>query len=88
MSPCGGPFRRRRRGGNVTGFTNMEPTMAGKWLGSGMVASVARLGGNVTGVFFDFQNFAAKWIELLKEISPQLSRLAVLWNPDAGWLIT
>jgi ABC-type uncharacterized transport system substrate-binding protein len=53
-------------------------------VGSGMVASVARPGGNITGVFFDFQNFAAKWIELLKEISPQLSRLAVLWNPDAG----
>jgi putative ABC transport system substrate-binding protein len=53
-------------------------------VGSGMVASVARPGGNVTGVFFDFQNFAVKWIELLKEISPQLSRLAVLWNPDAG----
>jgi putative ABC transport system substrate-binding protein len=43
-------------------------------VGSGMIANVARPGGNVTGVFFDFQNFAAKWIELLKEISPQLSR--------------
>ena len=53
-------------------------------VGSGMVASVDRPGGNVTGVFFDFQNFAAKWIELLKQINPQLSRLAVLWNPDAG----
>ena len=53
-------------------------------VGSGIVASVARPGGNVTGVFFDFRNFAAKWIELLKEISPQLSRVAVLWNPDGG----
>jgi putative ABC transport system substrate-binding protein len=43
-------------------------------VGSGMVASVDRPGGNVTGVFFDFQNFAVKWIELLKQINPQLSR--------------
>ena len=40
-----------RPGGNVTGFTNIEPTMAGKWL------------------------------ELLKEIAPRVSRVALLFNP-------
>jgi putative ABC transport system substrate-binding protein len=44
-------------------------------VGSGLVDSVVRPGGNITGVFFDFLSFTAKWIELLKEISPQLSRL-------------
>jgi putative ABC transport system substrate-binding protein len=52
----------------------------------GMVVSVAHPGGNITGVFFDFPNFTAKWLELLKEINPKLSRVAVLW--DAGSVAT
>jgi putative ABC transport system substrate-binding protein len=53
-------------------------------VGSGLVDSVARPGRNITGVFFDFLSFTSKWIELLKEISPQLSRLAVLWDAGTG----
>jgi putative ABC transport system substrate-binding protein len=48
---------------------------------SGLVASLARPGGNLTGVFLDFPEFAGKWLELLKEAVPRLSRVAVFWDP-------
>jgi ABC-type uncharacterized transport system substrate-binding protein len=53
-------------------------------VGSGLVDSITRPGRNITGVFFDFLSFTAKWIELLKEINPKLSRLAVLWDVGTG----
>jgi ABC-type uncharacterized transport system substrate-binding protein len=48
---------------------------------SGLIASVTRPGGNITGLFFDFPDFTKKWLELLREAIPQLSRIAVLWDP-------
>lgn len=51
---------------------------------SGIVASLARPGGNVTGVFLDFPDFATKWIELLVESVPHLVRIAVVWDPATG----
>jgi len=42
---------------------------------------VARPGGNITGLFFDFPDFTKKWLELLKEALPKLQRIAVLWDP-------
>jgi putative ABC transport system substrate-binding protein len=50
-------------------------------VGSGVIASVARPGGNITGLFFDFPDFTKKWLELLREAIPQLARIAVLWDP-------
>jgi hypothetical protein len=38
----------------------------------------------VTGIFFDFPEFSKKWLELLKEAMPQLSSVAVLWDPASG----
>ena len=52
----------------------------------GLVASIAHPGGNLTGLFFDFPQFSAKWLELLIEAVPGLSRLAVLWDPGTGSL--
>jgi putative tryptophan/tyrosine transport system substrate-binding protein len=50
-------------------------------VGSGLVASLARPGGNATGfVIFEYA-IAAKWLELLKEIAPDLTRVAVLRDP-------
>ena len=50
-------------------------------VGSGLVASLTRPGGNLTGLFFDFPDFTNKWLELLREAIPQLTRIAVLWDP-------
>ena len=51
---------------------------------SGAAATLARPGGNITGVFLDFPNFTAKWLEMLVETSSALSRVAVLWDPETG----
>jgi putative ABC transport system substrate-binding protein len=51
---------------------------------SGVAASLARPGGNITGVFLDFPDFAAKLMEMLVECDPKLSRAAALWDPDTG----
>ncbi|MFQ5946974.1 MAG: ABC transporter substrate-binding protein [Anaerolineae bacterium] len=50
-------------------------------VGSGVVASLARPGGNITGVSSRREGFPGKWLELIKEMGPQLSRVAALLNP-------
>jgi putative ABC transport system substrate-binding protein len=49
---------------------------------AGLVASLARPGGNITGVTFVSSDLAAKRLQFLREIAPNLARVAVLWNPD------
>jgi putative tryptophan/tyrosine transport system substrate-binding protein len=51
---------------------------------AGLVQSLHRPGGNVTGVFLAFPEFGNKWIELLKELAPELVRVAALWDPVTG----
>ena len=52
-------------------------------IGAGLVASLARPGGNVTGLAVDTgSEIFGKRFELLKEILPDLSRVGILWNPD------
>ena len=53
---------------------------AGDPLGSGLVASLARPGGNVTGMSLMAPDLGGKRLELLKKIIPRLSLVAVLWN--------
>ena len=48
-----------------------------------LVASLARPGGNVTGTSFLGPELVAKRLQLLREVVPQLSRVAVLWHPRA-----
>ena len=48
----------------------------------GLVASLARPGGNITGVSFISSDLAAKRLQYLRELAPDLARAAVLWNPD------
>ena len=55
-------------------------TSGGDPLGSGLVASLAQPGGNVTGLSLMVSDIAGKRIELLKELLPRTSRVAVLWN--------
>ena len=50
-------------------------------VGSGIVSSLARPGGNVTGLSIFATDLYAKRLELLKEALPRLSRVAVLYNP-------
>lgn len=50
----------------------------------GYVQSYGRPGGNVTGLFLDAPEFAGKWFELIGEIVPDLSHVAVLWDPAPG----
>jgi len=49
---------------------------------SGLVASIARPGGNVTGVTYVHDALAGKSIDLLKHAAPWVSRIAMLWNPN------
>ncbi len=49
---------------------------------SGLVASLGRPGGNITGVTWVHDQLAGKSIELLKDTVPSVSRVAILWNPD------
>jgi ABC-type uncharacterized transport system substrate-binding protein len=49
-------------------------------VGSGLVESLAKPGGNVTGLSLQAANLAGKRIELLREIVPQLRRLAIIFN--------
>jgi len=51
-------------------------------VGTGFVASLARPGGNVTGLSSVSPELSAKRLELLKETVPGLSRVALMWNPD------
>jgi putative tryptophan/tyrosine transport system substrate-binding protein len=55
-------------------------TAAGDPLRSGLVASLARPGSNVTGMSLMAPDLGGKRLELLKEILPKLARVAVLWN--------
>jgi putative tryptophan/tyrosine transport system substrate-binding protein len=53
-------------------------------LGSGFVESFARPGGNATGFVNIEDSLAGKWLELLKELAPQTSRVSVLFNPQTA----
>ena len=48
----------------------------------GLVTSLARPGGNLTGITQVFDELSGKVVELLKEVMPGLARVAVLWNPN------
>jgi putative ABC transport system substrate-binding protein len=56
--------------------------ISGDPVGTGLVASLSRPGGNVTGLSLLAADYSAKWLELLKEALPKLQRVAVLWNSD------
>ena len=51
-------------------------------VGSGLVASLAKPGGNVTGLSIQANELAGKRLELLREVMPALRRLAIMFNAD------
>ena len=58
-------------------FTNVVDPV-----GAGFVESLARPGGNATGFVSVEYSLSAKWLELLKEIAPRVTRVAVVRDPD------
>jgi putative tryptophan/tyrosine transport system substrate-binding protein len=56
-------------------------------IGTGLVASLARPGGNATGLTSIAPELEGKRLELIKEVVPALSRLAVFWNPANAYQI-
>ena len=61
-------------------FTNVSDP-----IGAGFVTSLARPGGNLTGVLHLEAGIVGKWITMLKEIAPRLTRVAILANPVGGY---
>jgi putative ABC transport system substrate-binding protein len=55
---------------------------AGNPVGSGLVANLARPGGNLTGFTNYVPSMGGKWLELLKEVAPRVTRVAALFNPQ------
>ena len=68
---------------NATNSIPIVMAHGGDPIAQGFVASLARPGGNVTGMSNLSAELSGKRLELLKEAFPRVSRVAVLWNPDA-----
>ena len=55
-------------------------TIVGDPVGAGLIASLGRPGGNITGLSLQLSDVAAKRMQLLREVLPMVSRVAILWN--------
>src|SRR5262249_24961014 len=53
-------------------------------VGTGVVASLTRPGGNATGFTAFEYSLAGKWLEMLKDIAPAVTRVALLFNPETA----
>jgi len=53
-------------------------------VGAGLVASLARPGGNITGFSVGEYGFSGKWLELLKQVAPNVTRVAVIRDSTPG----
>jgi putative ABC transport system substrate-binding protein len=67
---------------NATTTVPIVISSSGDPVASGLVASLSRPGGNITGVAFFYPELVAKRLELLKEIFPRIRTVAVLLNPN------
>jgi putative ABC transport system substrate-binding protein len=81
-------------------FTSSTPTSVALWretksipivfaqvsdpIGEGLVASLARPGGHMTGLTNFEASIGGKWLEILREIAPAVSRAALLFNPQTS----
>jgi putative ABC transport system substrate-binding protein len=69
---------------NETSTIPIVFVVVGDPVGQGFVSSLARPGGNITGFSaFEFA-VSGKWLELIKEIAPDVRRVAFIFNPQAG----
>jgi putative ABC transport system substrate-binding protein len=76
--PAGSAVGARKATGTVPIVFVGEPDP----VGTGLVSSLARPGGNVTGLADAHTNLVPKRLELLKELVPSVSRVGLLWNPS------
>jgi putative ABC transport system substrate-binding protein len=60
----------------------------GNPVGTGLVASLARPGGNITGLTSIAPDLEGKRLELLREVVPNLSSVSILWNPANEFHVT
>ena len=65
----------------VTKTIPIVMAVSGDPVGTGLIASLARPGGNITGLTILSPELSGKRLELLKEAFPKVARVAVLWNP-------
>ena len=69
---------------NVTSTVPIVFVVVGDPIGQGFVSSLAHPGGNITGfTSFEFA-IGVKWLELIKEIAPELGHIGFIFNPEAG----
>jgi putative ABC transport system substrate-binding protein len=66
----------------MTKTTPIVFTMVTDPVSDGFVQSLARPGANITGFTIFEHSFAGKWLEMLKEVQPAMTRVAVMQNPD------
>ncbi len=66
----------------ASGVATVIAAGSGDPVKTGLVASLARPGGNVTGISDDAAALSTKRLGLLKEMSPRLRKVAMLWNKD------
>jgi len=69
---------------NATSTIPIVFAAIGDPVGSGFVASLARPGGNVTGLSILLPELSGKRLELLKEAFPKVTRVVILWNPTSS----
>jgi putative ABC transport system substrate-binding protein len=71
----------------ATTTTPLVMIAVGDPVGTGLIASLARPGGNVTGLTSIAADLEGKRLELLREVLPKLAHVAVLWNPASPFQV-
>jgi putative ABC transport system substrate-binding protein len=79
-----GPAAVRAARGATTNIPIVAGDLESDPLSTGFISAHRKPGGNVTGVYLDFPDFSKKWLQALKETVPQISTVAVLWDPTTG----
>ena len=70
----------------ITSTIPIVSATTGDLVYSGLASSLARPGGNVTGLITLAPQLAGKRLELMKEVFPHASRVGALWNPQEQWM--
>lgn len=71
-------LRRESRTIPIVFVTTSDP------LGEGFVTSLARPGGNATGFTNSLSSMGGKWVELLKQVVPSMTRVGIIFNPETA----